>query len=88
MKIKNQQAALLDGLRVLDGLVLFASGWVAHVWRFAWGDGGSSNLTPMHVHLLLLGALAGLMGSTLMVRDWHHTGLWGPMRDAIRSKRG
>lgn len=85
MKIKNQQAALLDGLRVLDGLVLFASGWVAHVWRFAWGDGGSSNLTPMHVHLLLLGALAGLMGSTLMVRDWHHTGLWGPMRDAIKA---
>lgn len=85
MKIKNPQATLLDGLRLLDGLVLLTTGWATHVWRFELAGMGGASLSPLHSQLMIWAGLAGVLGATMMVRQWHHSGLWGPMRDAFNA---
>jgi putative colanic acid biosynthesis UDP-glucose lipid carrier transferase len=80
MKINRQESFLIDGLRLMDGLVMIVAGWLMHQLRFA-----SDVDAQPHPWLIFLGGFGMLLGATLVVRSWSHRDMRGPMFAAIKA---
>lgn len=80
MKINRQESFLIDGLRLMDGLVMIAAGWLMHQLRFS-----SDFEAQPHPWLIFLGGFGMLLGATLVVRSWSHRDMRGPMFAAVKA---
>lgn len=80
MKINKQESFLIDGLRLMDGLVMVAAGWLAHQLRFS-----EVYVEQPHPWLIFVGGFGMLLGATMVVRTWSHRDMRGPMFAAVKA---
>ena len=80
MNNNKNETYLTDGLRLVDGVVMVAMGWLAHQLRFSF----DYEVQP-HPWLIFLGGFGMLLGSTLVVRSWSHHDMRGPMLAALKA---
>lgn len=80
MNMNKNETYLTDGLRLVDGVVMVAMGWLAHQLRFSF----DYEVQP-HPWLIFVGGFGMLLGSTLVVRSWSHRDMRGPLLAALKA---